>query len=317
MSDNKKIKIPEDVEEFAKVSLKKYKKKYADDDYDSKKELKESYTMFLLDRFPKTIEFIVKYGHIQRDKIPEIKNMVYTVMINPDFIKAVRKEVKKGRKIDNIKLFPIIIKEFLMEIKKENDRQLAENPNAELHDSSDLVELSQMILEKKIEKMKKRGINENLAFDILSIIPCKEALSCSQFYRIHSFYSCIYEYAKSCAVPFKEIMDILVPDEYKPTFITFALLERKEKFAKLTDSQKTLYVDITNWCFNTMEKELKKSEVEAIITTYVNSRKRDDAQGKDGNRRYVLSSLSAEDYERIATVIKNFIGKDNTVKKYL
>ena len=318
MSDKKKkFKIPDDVEEFAKVSMKKYKKEYADDDYfDSKKDLRRAYMMFLLDRFPKTIEFVVKYGHIQRDGIPEIKNKIYAVMTTPEFVERIQKELEKDREIKNIKLFPIIIKEFLMEIKKVNDQALAENRNAELYDSEDLVKLSRYILKKKMKKMEKNGINTNLAFDLLSIIPCKDALSCSQFYRIHSFYACLYEYAKSVAVPFKDIMEQMIPEEYYSSFITFALLERKEKFAKLTDAQKTLYLDITTWCFNTMEK-LKKEEIEAVLKTYVNGRKRDESQGKDGNRRYHLSSLSPDDYPRITTVIKNMISRDDSNKKYL
>lgn len=316
MSDKKKIKIPEDVKEFASVSMKKFKKNYSDDYFDSKKELKKAYMMFLIDRLPKTIEFMVKYGHIQRDNIPETKQKVYSVMTEPDFVEAVTKEVKKDRDIANIKLYPILIKEFLLEIKKCNDQAIAENPDAKLYDSEDLVNLSKLILKKKIKKMEGEGINSNLAFDMLSIIPCKSSLSCSQFYRMHAFYACIYEYAKSVAIPFGEIMNMMIPEEYFSSFITFALLERKEKFTKMTDAQKKLYVDISTWCFNTMEK-LKKEEIETILNTYVNGRKRDESQGKDGNRRYHLASLSPEDYPRITTVIKNMINRDSNLKKYL
>lgn len=319
MSDNnkKEIKIPADVKEFASVSMKKYKKEFSDSYFDSKKELRKSYLMFLIDRLPATIEFMVKYGHINRDKIPETKIAVYKVLNDPEFVKAVKKELKNDNTIKNIKLLPIIIKEILMEGKKANDAALAENPNAAVYDMSDMVELSQMILKKKLKKMEKAGISSSLAFDVLSIIPCKEALESSQFYRIHSLFECLYEHAKSTTVPFAQLMEILVGEEYYPVFITFALLERKEKFSKLTDAQKALYVDITSWCLNTMEKELKKDEIENILKLYVSGRKRDDAQGKDGNRRYPLSSLSSDDYERITKIMNNMTVKDDSIKKYL
>ena len=165
--------------------------------------------------------------------------------------------------------------------------------------------------------MTKLGIDASLAFDVLSIIPCEKALESSQFYRIHSFYEAIYEHSKTSTVPFEQIMDVLIDNEYYPVFITFALLERKEKFLKLTDEQKTLYLDISTWCFKTMEKDLKKDEIESIVKTYINSRKRDDARGKDGNRRYALSSLSTEDYPRITKVINVMTVEDEAIKKYL
>ena len=66
-----------------------------------------------------------------------------------------------------------------------------------------------------------------------------------------------------------------------------------------------------------MEKSLSKEEVESVIKTYVTGRKRDESQGKDGNRRYALASLSADDYGRINKVITKMIAEDDSIKKYL
>lgn len=319
MAKNKKdqqVKINGDAKTFASASLKKYKK-HNGDYFDSKKELKASYSMYLIDLLPDTIEFVVKYGYINKEEVQEVKTAIYQKINDPEFIKILKKELKNDNKIKNIKLLPIIIKEILMEAKRVNDAALAEDPNAKIYDMSDLVELSQMILKKKMKKMEKAGISSSVAFDVLSIIPCDDALESSQFYRIHALYDCLYEHAKGTAFSFADLMSILIDEEYYPVFITFALLERKEKFLKLTDAQKSLYLDISNWCFKTMEKDLKKEEVESIIKTYVAGRKRDESQGKDGNRRYALSSLSAEDYERINKVITKMIAEDDSIKKYL
>lgn len=317
--DNRKdrnVTINDDAKEFAKSTLKRYKKNNGDY-FDSKKELRSSYAMYLIDLLPDTIEFIVKYGYINKPEIQEVKTGVFQKLTDPDFIKVINKEIKNDNKIKNIKLMPIIINEILREAKKLNDQRLAENPNAEIYDMTDLVELSRLILKKKLKKFEKAGINMNLAFDILSIIPNDTVLNSSQFYRVHAFYDCIYEHAKSIAVPFGEIMDILVDEDYYPLFITFALLERKEKFTKLTDSQKALYLEISNWCFKIMEKDLKKEEIESIVKIYINGRRKDEAQGKDGNRRYALSSLSETDYPRINKVITAMIANDDNIKKYL
>ena len=313
---NRKVHIPGDVKEFAKADFKKFKKRNSDY-YDSKKELKQGYYLYLVDLFPPVIEFIVKYGYINNDDVQQVKHQALAKINDMDFIKVVKKTIKRGDDIENIKLLPIIIKEILMEAKKRNDAILAENPNGKIYDMSDLTELSYLILKKKMKKFEKAGIPASLAFDVLSIIPCKEALKSSQMYRIHALYDTLYEHAKTTQIDFDKLIDLAVDEDYHLACITFALLERKEKFSKLTDSQKTLYLAITNWCFNTMEKKLKKQEVYELINIYVKSRIRDDKNGRDSNRRYSLSSLSEEDYPRIATVVKRIIADDDSVKKYL
>ena len=65
---NQQVKINADAKEFASATFKKYKK-HNGDYYDSKKELKESYNLYLVDLLPATIEFVVKYGHIKNEEI--------------------------------------------------------------------------------------------------------------------------------------------------------------------------------------------------------------------------------------------------------
>ena len=312
----KKIHINPDVKDFANLTLKKYKKKN-EEYYESKKELKSSYNMFLIDLLPAAIEFVVKYGYIDDQEVQDTKIQIYAKLNDPDFIKVIKKEIKKGNKIENIKLLPIIIKEILIEANKANADILKNDPNAKTYDMSDLMELSNMILKKKIKKLTKIGVSEAIAFDILSIIPTDDALKASQFYRIRSFYETLYEHAKGAAIPFADVVDCIFTDIYKTPLIVFALLERKEKFSKLTDAQKALYLDISSWCFNTMEKDLDKNECEQVIKLYVNGRRRDESQGKDGNRRYQLSSLSSEDYPKINKVITKMTTENESIKKYL
>jgi hypothetical protein len=65
-----------------------------------------------------------------------------------------------------------------------------------------------------------------------------------------------------------------------------------------------------------MEK-LSKDELESVIKTYVAGRKKDEANGKDGNRRYTLSSLSEQEYPKINKMITKMIADDDSIKKYL
>lgn len=311
-----KVKINDDAKRFAKSTLKRYKKDNKGY-FDSKKELKESYCQHLLELLPGAIDFCVKSGHINNDEVKEVRDGIYSKIASEDFTKIVKKEIKNDNEIENIKLFPIVAKDILAECKRVNDANRAEDPNAALYDVTHVSELSQMIMKKKLKKMEKEGISTALAFDLLSIIPTKKAIEYSQFYRIKSLYDCMYEHAKEEKVPFGKIINIMIPEEFYPVFISFALLERKEKFSKLTDSQKELYLEISTWCFDTMNRKLSNKELDAVITLYINSRKKDESQGKDGNRRYALATLSADEYERIAKTITNIIANDDSVKKYL
>lgn len=311
--EGRQVNIDKDALEFAKITLKKYKKH--NDFYDSKKELKQAYAMYLIDLLPRTIQFIVKFGYIKTPEVQETKDAIYAKLVDEDFIKALKKEIKHNNKIKNIKLLPIIIKDILMISERENREILAKDPNGKIYDMTDLVELSQMILKKKLKKMDKAGIDANIAFDVLSIIPGEEALSCSQNYRIHMLYECLYEHSKTKKIPFKEIMEVAIDEEFYPVFISFALLERKEKFGNLTDAQKVFYLDVSTWAFETMENSSRET-IEAILKTFVNGRKRDEAQGKDSNRRYALGSLSEADYPKIAKSITRMISDDGNLKKF-
>lgn len=313
--ETKKIRINDNVKEFAKLTLKKYKKENGNF-FDSKKETKASYYMSLVDLLPDVIEFVIKHGHLPNQEIQEIKTYIYQKLTDYDFIKVLKKEIKHGNKIKNIKLFPIIIREILEEAKKVNDQLLAQNKDAETYRMDDIQELLQIILKKRLKKFAKAGIDAATALDILSVIPCDDALNISQFYRIKSFFDCLYEHVKGVAIPFETIMELITDEEYYPMFITFALLERKERFAKFTEAQKTLYVDISTWCFKTMEGS-KTDTIKSIINVYINGRKKDDSQGKDGNRRYNLATLVPDDYPKITKVINAMLSHDDSIKKYL
>ena len=310
------IKINKDTELFVKMSYDSYKKKNRDL-YDSKKELVRSYFLYLIDLLPDTIEFCVRYGHINRPEIQNAKNGVYNKLTDPKFVKILTKEIEEGNKIGNIKLLPLLIKEILMDVKQANDAALAQDPNAKVINMTDMVELSQLILKKRLKKMKNAGVPSAIAFDALSVIPTDAVMEFSRPHYISSLYNCLYEHARTEQVPFESVMNVIVDEEFYPSFIVFALLERKERFMKLTDAQKSLYLDISTWCFNIMEKKLDRKPMEQIIRMYIDGRKRDESNGRDSNRRYALASLSSVDYPRIAKVINAMIAEDDSVKKYL
>ena len=332
-NNQKERRIPKDVKEFIKFvntedkenweNFKKYNKKQAKKDdwgdyelYDSNKEWKEAFYNYLLDRFPAVIKWIIRDGYLNNPEIVEAKEKCLMNINDPKFVKLVKKTLKDDEKIENIKLFPVIAKEIIEAAEKTNAQRLAKDPNANTIDESDLADLCLDILKKKIKKFKKANVDAALAFDVLCVIPNDEIMSQGTFYKVRTLYNVLYKHASDKAVPFETIIDKTVKEERYPQFIAVALLETKEKFAKLNESQKKLYIDISNWCFSTLE-ELPKEEIEAIVKSYVNNRRRDDGKGKDSARRYALLSLSESEYPKVVKVVNKFKADNTELEKYL
>jgi hypothetical protein len=246
----------------------------------------------------------------------EIKNNALTNINDPKFIKKVKKALKNGEEIDNIKLFPVIAKEIIETAEKVNADKLKKDSNAKTIDESDLADLCLDILDKKLKKFKKNGIDASLAFDVLCIIPNDDILQYGSFHKVRAFYNVLYKHSLDKNVPFEKVIEKTIKEDRYPQFIAVALLETKEKFAKLNDSQKKLYIDISNWCFSTLEG-LSREDIETIVRNYVNNRRRDDGKGKDSARRYALLSLSESEYPKICKVVNKLKADNNDIEKYL
>ena len=315
-----KIRIPDEVKEFGKAKFKKYKKENKEY-FDSKKELKENYYSSLAYNLQYVIDFLVAKRHIQEEEIQQMKNKCYAQIAGEDgegFVKYLTKAYKRGEldDMENIELLPILLYEMIAEINKQNQIRKSENPEAPVYDSSDLFNLSELILKKKLKKLEKKGIEANLAFDLLSVVPTTDAMKYSPYFRIKTVFDLMYQHAAKEQVPFKKVVAALFKGQYDEIIINYALQERKEKCEKFNDSQKALFNDINEWVFNTLE-DSDSSVIKEIIRTYIKTRKRDAAQGKDGNRRYFLSSLPETMYPRICKAVDSVKSSDSEAEKFL
>lgn len=314
-NNQKGFKIPENAKKLAKLTYKKFKKE-SGDYYDNKKEAKKAYFAQIVDYLPDSIQVCVRYGHIPEMK--ETKEAIYNKLTDAEFIKFLKKEIKDGTDFDNMELMPNLIYDICKEASKAIEAAKNENPDKEIEfDLSDLIELSHLILKKKIKKMNKAGISDDLAFDVLSIIPTPSILKKSAWFHIRALFNVLYESAKTTDVNFDKLIKILFKDDegYINNIITFALLERKEKISNYNDSQKKLFNDITEFCFREME-EMKKDDIYTILKYYVDSRAKDEAQNKDTNRRYYISSLPESDYPKITKQVEKIISINEDYRKY-
>lgn len=317
--NNREEKLRDKIRDFVNSGLddkkkkvfKRWKKDYGDC-CGKKKEREREFNLYLADELPEVIEWSLKYGYINNPENQRVQDAIYTRLADPTFVKVITKEVKRGGEYENMEFLPIVLREIIIKAAEFNEK--SEDGNQ--LDVSDIVELSKELMKKKLKKFAKAGIDENLAFDVLSIIPNKESLRFSFKYRINQFFNCLYEHSKGHVVPFKDVMEKIVDEEDYPAFIAYALLEKKERFSSLSEAEKDLYLQITNWCFELMEG-YNKEVLFNILKKYINVRKTDFANGKDGARRYSLTSLSEKDYPRIAKAVSQLISESGDNKKYL
>lgn len=310
---DKGFSIPDDALKMAKTSLKKFKKKN-DDYYDGKKEMKKAYYEELVDLLPDTIALLVRYGHVK--EVQEIKDQLYEKLVDPQFVKVLKHLIEDKVDVKNIKMLPIVIRDIVHMAKQQEAKDKETDVNAEGYDVEDLIELSKLILKKKIKKMKNEGIDEDVAFQCLSVIPCDKVLEDKQInYRLRVLMNVLYELAKTKEIEFGKVIGMLIPEKYASVVILFCLLERKDKFASFNENQQKFFIQINGWIFDLME-DMERNQVESILNTYVDTRKRDESNGRDGNRRYFLKSLPESDYPRVRKVIDRMLESDSSVEKY-
>lgn len=310
------IKIPGEVKSFAFTSFKKFRKE--NPEY-SKKEAKEEYWYLkLTEGLPATIDFLCAKGHIQNDEIQEIKNEVFRQFADPekDLLKHLTKFLKdyESEYIENLIYLPILLRGIIKDmVEYEKDPECMANL-----DPTSLSDLCEKILKKRLKKLTKNGIPSEFAYDILLVVPEKDAITkYGGFARARQLFDVLYFYAeKNYKIDPEKLFDLITDDEGEQIIIGFALQERREKTKTFNENQMAFFVNTNGWIFDTMEN-IEDHEIRRILTNYIRIRKRDAANGKDGNRRYFLNSLPEDDYPNIVRIIKGIKAKDPEAEKFL
>lgn len=313
------FKIPDKVNEFIEFDWKKEKKKLKKHDY-SKKEAKiyasDNFVSLLLGDNA-ALEFVLRYGYRQED----VRNEIYAQIANAEnkkLIQYIAKLQDKGEleQFGASNLLPIALFDIIAEANRLNKEIKANNPEDTTYNVDDLYALSNALLKKSIKKATKKGIDEDLAFDLLSVIPCKDALKYSKEFRYRTVLNVLYLHAQKKEIDFKKVVELLFSASDYTNLILTALLERKERIERFNEKQKVFFNDITEWVLNELE-DMERASIVDVLETYVNRRKKDAERGRDGNRRYYISSLPSSSYPNITKAVDKVIKNDEDAKKYL
>lgn len=316
------FKIPKDVTKGFMITFKKWKKE--NDFYSGKKEAKKAFFAEKLDIFGHSvIPLLVKYGF--RNEVKEIKNDLYEVITDPDFVKVTFKSVDKGDGFENMVLYPIVVQDIGEALARQAKAEAAEGNNV-VPDMDDMLETSKAILAKRLKKAKKMGIDEATSYSCLSIIPTVEILniknderSSKKFYIYRKLLTAMYSLAKDkpLSVKVDDLIEFVFRkgEEYIPTFIACVILEKKERQNSMTETQKRLFNDLTTWAFGKLET-LDKETINLVLNLYVNVRKDDENNNRDSARRFYISSLPENEYPKTLAAMKKIIDRSEDNKKY-
>lgn len=306
-----------DAEIFATCSFKKfYKKNKKHSDWDSKKEAKKEYFELLMEKFPTVIYWMLREGFKRDPKIKEIADGILNKFEDQDFVKRLTKKVRKGEDYRNMEFLPIFMREVIIRVNAKNVKLKSEGKANEMTNLDPYFDLVDELTGKKIKKLEKAGVPFAIARNVRMVIPCDNAMKYSTSWRIAAFFDVLYDASKTMEIPFDTIVKQVIPRDNYIDLIVIALLEKKERYGTLTESQKKFYVDVTNWVFKTMEN-MENQDINDILRIYVNGRRNDEKRGRDCNRRYSLSTLGEAEYKHIVACIKAMIIKDPSIEKYM
>ena len=322
-NNRREFKVPKDVEKFATLSRDKKIKKIKKKGLASKeKDAAKIYYADLYDQLPRMLEWVVRYGRIPAAK--DVKEGICNKIKDKSFIKFITKRLKHDEtERESLMLLPIVSFDIMeadinkyREAKTDNDE--AEYPSY----VNDLLSLGKIIVGKKLSKLVKHGVSESLATDLLMIVPTSKVIKDGNktgYFRVKKLMQVLYKDASVLTedIHFDKIVKYLFNSEMVPTLITMLLLEKNETKSDFNENQIKVFNDITKWCFNTMSNMSPEQNLE-ILTSYVNTRKKDAEMNRDSNRRFFISSLpDSDEYKTIWAAIRKIEDRNPNMKEYL
>lgn len=327
--DRESYVMPSEVKEFYKLKKKTVAKQSV---YLNKKQVtKEYYKRLIMDDLPEVIDALVYHGN--EEEVAAAKPFIYARLLHTEsyhkneedripykrdeFMKFFKKFVEESKDdIKNIELFPVIVSDICRIVAQQEAEEREENPDTkDYYDIDDIIDISMMIVKKKVKKLTSEGVSKEIAFDALSCVPSSKLLDKGTRY-MRKLMQCLYAHADKEEVDFPTIVNYVVTSKKYPSFITYLLLDRKSNVVDYSDSQKELDHKINKWCFDKLNT-MDEAQIYEVFKAYFRYRKRDKAAGKDSARRFFLSDVPSEDYPRVVQVLNKLKQQDPSVEEFM
>lgn len=279
------------------------------------KDMKASELAYLIDENQKDlIDFYVKEGH--RVKNADVVNKLYEKMLNPKFVKALKKIIKNEESNGLDAGFVVIINGFIEKNYKN------ENMNDDLIAS--YSEIINKVLKGRIKKVNKKvNIDPDIIKELLVIVPDVGYVSDEKFTGIYSqrmlrklyVISSEKEIGLTKTKEIKKLFKALLGEKVLDLIAINILLEKKEYMKNFNDNQIAIWNLFTDFALELINNEDKKHIVE-LLEYYCNRRRADANKDRDAARRISLVNIDEEKYPNLAKGIKKFVknGKESLTK---
>lgn len=313
---------PDEVLDFMDLNYADYKKEYKKEL--GKKECKRRYLSEVVELIPYVSNYVFNSGYLESEA--EVGEHLAKILLSEKTVNEIIKECKDDDYYkESLSTLPYFIRAMLIDMHDNSEQVKEEDEEALTAVREALIKLINIICEKKLKKLEKKGVDKAIALDLVAIL-VKSGVNYDKikFYQISEAMRTLYEDAENNSellapgkpMDFVELMTILVGKSNIPMVLQFALNERADKKTNMTDKQKAYWDHITQSVFTAIE-EYDKDEIDAILMSYIDNRKRDYQNGKDSPRRFHIVDLPETEFPKTIRRVRKLITDDESNKQYL
>jgi predicted nucleic acid-binding Zn ribbon protein len=198
---------------------------------------------------------------------------------------------------------------------------------AETLDSDKLIEFCQKILKKEIKRYKKLGMNNEVSYQLATVIPTTRLFKSNRnWYRrlIDSLYTIAADHDIDLNMIMKAVLKIdkkkSIPrkDFLAGFFSEFIFRRTSNKNHSFNDNQKDLHNELIEKALEYLDN-IKKGQCREILKNYIKRRKNAEANKNDSKRiiKFIDHANSNSPYVNLKAVIQELITDNSTNELYL
>lgn len=331
----KKVKIPKSVLKL-RMSMKKFAKKNnirvggkhmsKGEKKHAMKRLKREYAEFAIAGIDKAVKIMAE--HPDAKKIDKVKEGVENIITNQPVMESITKLYKKNKEAyPNMRYLPDMIMNTLVYYSNDGISE-EEKKVAESLDKEALVEFCEKILKKEIKRYKKKGLPDEIAYQLATVIPTTKLFKNSRKWYKRLIIQ-MYDIAEHQTVDVDQIlMAVSKIDKDKKYvnkkeflegfFSEFILQKSSNKTAKFNDSQKELHDNLIDRTLVYLDAQ-KKSNLRDILKRYIKQRKVAESYNTDTKRviKFTDHANSNSPYTNIKDVVTELISDNASNELYL
>lgn len=277
-----------------------------------KKMSKEELADIILEYQRDLIKSFVKGAHKQENF--NHVNRLYDMMSTEKFVKALKYIFKEKLELD-VGFAVIINGLFERRLNRDEHPEFKEN----FYDSYMKI-LSKLLKGRIKEIQEKIDIDKMLLTEILAIAPAEWIISNPRVTGIYfrKIMKKVYYFAgqensvlhELTAKQIKKLFSMIFGKNLIDVVAVEALLEPKETMRNFNEHQLALWNTMTQFALTVIEKQEDKEQIKKLIKYYVQRRTNDAKNNRDSARRIQLSTVSEEDYPKIAKIVAKLASKE-------